>query len=375
MCAARLTEWCRIPTSGARAVEPFELDGMSLLAVPQLAYDLPGRPADMNGGDSDTDLLLLRKTVGGYEPFQTLPVPGGEDAEFFRIGDRAFLATASIRRGRGPYEYATESTIYTWSGSRFEPFQTVAGFAAKQWRHFTVAGQHFLALAQGVALPDTAPVNRPSLIFRWDGEAFRLSQEISSQWAYNWHAFSVGGQDFLAHADHVEPSRLYRWDGGRFVVHQEVAERHGRAFATFHADGHDYLLVACLLSRSRLLRWDGDRFVDHQVLDGLGGRELAVLPGKHGPYVVRVNFILGTREAPDTALSSTLYQWHDGKLAVVGEFPTFGGTDVAVCADGQGPLVAVSNALSADVRFATHTVVYRFTEQAPRHRDRGRSAR
>ena len=45
MCAAHLTEWCRIPTSGARAVEPFNLDGISLLAIPQLAYDEPGQPA------------------------------------------------------------------------------------------------------------------------------------------------------------------------------------------------------------------------------------------------------------------------------------------------------------------------------------------
>ena len=100
MFASHLTEWSRIPTSGARAVEPFNLDGMSLIAIPQLAYDVPGQSADMNGGDSDTDMLLLRQTTNGYQPFQAVSVPGGEDAEFFRIGDRLFLATASIRSGR-----------------------------------------------------------------------------------------------------------------------------------------------------------------------------------------------------------------------------------------------------------------------------------
>jgi hypothetical protein len=79
--------------------------------------------------------------------------------------------------------------------------------------------------------------------------------------------------------------------------------------------------------------------------------------------VVRVNFILGSPAAPTTALTSQLYQWQDGKLAVVEEFPTSGGTDVAVYADDRGPLVAVSNSLSADVRFRTDTVIYRFTEQ------------
>jgi hypothetical protein len=362
MCAAHLIEWCRIPTSGARAVEPFELDGMSFLAIPQLAYDMAGEPPGMNGGDSDTDLLLLRRTAGGYEPFQTLPVPGGEDAEFFLIGDRAFLATASIRRGRGPYEFGIESIVYSWNGSRFVPFQAFPGFAAKQWRHFTVAGRHFLALAQGVALPATASVNQPSRIFRWDGAAFQPLQDIPSQWAYNWHAFSLDGHEFLAHADHVTPSRLYRWDGSGFVVHQELAAEHGRAFASFGADGAHYLLVACMASPSKLLRWDGDRFVEHAVLDGLGAREFAVLHGKHGLYVLRVNFILGTPAAPTTTLTSQLYEWQDGKLVVVEEFPTSGGTDVAVYSDEQGPLVAVSNSLSADVHFATETVIYRFTE-------------
>ena len=365
----RLVEWCRIPTAGARAVEPFELDGRSLLAIPQLAFDVPGTPADINGGDSDTNLLLLHRAADGYEPFQTISAPGGEDAEFFRIGERAFLAVAGIRTGAGPYRFDTESVIHEWDGERFEPFQRVPAFAAKQWRHFTIDGRHFLALAQGLALPSTAETNRPpqilSQIFEWDGRRFQPFQEIPSLAAYNWHAFELDGTHFLAHADHVAPSRLYRWDGAAFVTHQDLAERSGRAFASFDADGEHYLLVACIAEPTRLLRWDGGRFVEHCVLDGLGARELAVFHGEHGLYVVRINFILGTPKQPTTALDSQLYRWQDGALALVETFPTLGGTDVAVLRDEQGPLVAVSNALSATVRFATDTVIYRFNEQEP----------
>jgi hypothetical protein len=305
----------------------------------------------------------MRLTADGYEPFDKVPVPGGEDAEFFRIDGHAFLATASIRSGHDPYRFDIESIVYRWKGWRFEPFQPFPGFAAKQWRHFTVAGRHFLALAQGVALPGTESLSQPSRIFEWDGSAFQHCQDIPSRWAYNWHAFSVAGIDFLAHADHVAPSRLYRWDGHHFVAHQDLLGEHGRAFATFQADGDDYLLVADLLGSSRLLRWDGKNFVEYQTLDGPGAREWAVLQGKHGPYVLRVNFIHGTPTAPRTDLTSQLYQWQDGKLAVIEEFPTYGGTDVAVYADDRGPLVAVSNSLSADVRFRTDTVIYRFAEQ------------
>src|ERR1700676_3237685 len=84
-----LTEAQRIPTSGARAAELVPVAGFDLLAIPQLAMDAPESPPGMNGGDSDTDLLLLRRHGRQYVPWMTLPGPGGEDAEFFAIGDRS----------------------------------------------------------------------------------------------------------------------------------------------------------------------------------------------------------------------------------------------------------------------------------------------
>ena len=359
--AEHLIEWASIPTSGARAVEPFDLDGMSLLAIPQLAYDVPGTPPNMNGGDSDTDLLLLRRGDQGYATWQSVPAPGGEDAEFFRIGDRAFLAVACIRSGRGPYEFAVDSPVYEWNGTRFEPFQAFAGYAAKQWKHVEIDGQHFLALAQGVVLPGHEDDNLPSRVYRWDGVQFAHFQDIDSQWAYNWHALVVDGQSFLAHADHLRPSVLYRWTGGSFEPHQELAATSGRAFAHFTVAGQVFLLVARLQGESVLLSWDGERFVKHQTLAGPGGREFAVVETDRGLYVVRVNFVLGTPADPTTAMRSQLYQWRGDSLVVVEDFPTTGGTDAAVIRDDDGLVVAVSNSLSADVRFAARTALYRFT--------------
>ncbi|MFJ6393868.1 hypothetical protein ACIQJT_40530 [Streptomyces sp. NPDC091972] len=357
-----LIETQSIPTSGARAVEPFEVDGMRLLAIPQLAYDIPGSQIDMNGGDSDTDLLLLRRGDKEYEPFQRIPAPGGEDAEFFRIGERAFLAVASIRRGKGPYEYATDSHVLEWNGETFLPFQAFQGFAAKQWKHFSIGEQHFLALAQGVVVPGHEEDNRPSQIYHWDGERFTHLQDVDSKWGYNWHAFDLDGHHFLAYADHVRPSVLYRWNGERFEPHQDLADRHGRAFAHFSIEGTTYLLVARLQSQSQVLRWNGERFVVHQTLPGPGAREFAVAHGKDGTvYVVRVNFVLGTPADPTTALNSAIYQWQDDRLTLVETFATTGATDVATIPDGQELLLAVSNSLTADIRFASCTVLYRFT--------------
>src|SRR6202167_6081735 len=145
-----LNEVQRIPTWAARAVEPVRVAGRDLLAIPQLAVDVLGTPPGMNGGDSDTSLLLLDRVGSRLEPWATLPAPGGEDAEFFTIGDRAFLAVASIRTGAGPYQFAATSTIFEWRADRFACFQEVPTFAAKQWRHWQIGGRHFLGLAQGV---------------------------------------------------------------------------------------------------------------------------------------------------------------------------------------------------------------------------------
>ncbi|MFJ6569734.1 hypothetical protein ACIQNU_20145 [Streptomyces sp. NPDC091292] len=366
-----LTEVQRIAASGARAAEPIRIGDLELLAIPQLSYDAPGTPPGMNGGDSDTELLLLRRGDGDrYEPWGKLTAPGGEDAEFFRIGERSFLAVASIRSGSGPYRYVVDSTVFAWDGGAFVPFQSFPGFAAKQWRHFTIGDRHFLALAQGVAVPGHESENRPSEIHEWNGERFEHFQDIPSQWAYNWHALTVDGTHFLAHADHVTPSVLYRWDGARFVAHQELAARTGRAFASFTdpATNTPYLVVACIEEGSAVWRWNRERgvFEEHQRIgDGLGARELAVIRTARGLYVVRVNFILGTPADPTTALASQIYRWQDEQLVRVGEFPTTGGTDVAVLADteGRGVLLVQTNALSPDVRFAADSVVYRFTDQ------------
>jgi hypothetical protein len=359
-----LTELQRIPTSGARAVEPFTVGGAQFLAIPQLALDIPGQVPHMNGGDSDTELLLLRRTGGEFVEWAGLPAPGGEDAEFFTIGERAFLAVASIRSGAGPYEFTTQSQIFTWDHDRFVPFQSITTFAAKQWKYWTIDDRHFLGLAQGVQVPGTEGSNRDSMVYEWDGESFVEQQPIPSLWAYNWHPFAVGSTHFVAHAEHLGESMLYRWDGQQLVPHQTLAVRAGRAFASFDRDGGSYLVVASLVEPPRVMRWDAGRFDDVQELEGLGARELAVVSLSGRLFVVRINFILGTPADPHPVMDSQVYEWDSGALCVVAEFPTCGGTDVGVIVDGDELQLAVSNSLSPELRFANETVLYSMSIKA-----------
>jgi EPTP domain len=355
-----LIEHQRLATSGARGVLAFHAGGELRLAIPQLAADIPGTPARMNGGDSNVDMLLYRWSGGRFVDDGRLPVPGGEDALFFQIGDRDFLATASIRTGSGPYDLNTDSVLYRRVGDGWEAFQRFPTFAAKQWHYFVVGNRRFLALAQGVIIDEVVARHpRRSCIFEWDGIRFVDFQTVEGGWGYNWVDFELDGQNYLGYADHSSSSQLMIWNGKSFEPFQEFAPQGGRAFHRFQADGQDWLAFANLTAESILYRWQAGRFVPHQSLGGPGAREFAVAQTKQALFLIKINFIHGTPAAPKTDLFSAVYQWRQGRLEVVEEFPTSGATDAAVfAADGQ-LFLAVSNSLSRDIRFREDTVIYR----------------
>jgi hypothetical protein len=349
-----------IVTSGARAVEVFNLDGALRLAIPQLAEDIPDQPPHMNGGNSDISAKMFVWRNGGFVEDAPLALPGGEDIEYFTIDGQSYLATASLRTGRGPYDLNTQSVIYHWNAGAWEPFQSIATFAAKQWRHFSFDGRHFLALALGVTV-DGLDIRHPatSRIYEWDGSRFAEFQVLDGKWGYNWTFFELNGMRVLAYADHAGASRLYRWDGAHFVALQDIGERAGRAFAFFEADGAHWLVYAPIVGETTLMRWDGDRFIACQSLGGDGGRELEIVTTSNGLFLVRICFIQGTPHDPKTALSSQVSRWQNGAFQTIAEFPTTGGTDATAFRADGALFLAVSNGLSADVRYRAETIVYR----------------
>jgi hypothetical protein len=216
-------------------------------------------------------------------------------------------------------------------------------------------------LAQGVTLGHIEATNpRTSRIYEWNGLRFDEFQTLEGMWGYNFESFEIAGQSFLAYADHVGESVLLAWDGSSFRPLQSFAEKGGRCFRYFTANGEGYLGFANIQGDSTLYRWGGKEFSPCQNLSGPGGREFCVVRTNANLYVVQINFIQGEPSAPRTNLMSRVFKWTDEKLVLVEEFPTAGATDAAVfCGDGA-LFVAVSNSLTADVRFRTDTIIYRF---------------
>ncbi|KAL6241692.1 hypothetical protein RBB50_011474 [Rhinocladiella similis] len=350
------------PTSGARAVSFFSHGSDEYLAVPQLAEDIPNGDIGMNTGNSDVDLIIWRRTGGGlFKEWQRLPVPGGEDVEFFTIGDRRFLATASIRTGKGPYNYSAFSVIFEEVAGKFAPFQTFPTFGAKQWRYFNIDERHFLALAQGVKVPGlTSEHPGNSMVFEWDGKAFEPFQTIPSAWGYNFLHFELLGSHYLAYADFREPSILLRWDGMQFSHFQAFDATGGRAFAFWEHANESYLALADIEGDSTVYRWNGAKFAKHQALAGPGGREFALIQDGKDIYVVLVLFIQGSQKAPTTELESRIYRMENGSLVESSSFRTYGATDALAFTSRGDTFLFVCESLTKDVRFRTDSKLYRF---------------
>jgi hypothetical protein len=351
----------RLATSGARGAHVFRAGDRLHLVVPQLAEDVPGRPADMQGGNADVDALLYRWEEGRFAEHDRLPSPSAEDALSFRSGGTTYLAFANLRTGKGPYETDVDSLIYREDGGKWIVDETLPTFGAKQWHHFSIDGREFLALAQGLVIPGlTLPHRghgRSAVFERIDGR-WQEFQVLGGRMGYNWTFFRAGGHHFLAYADQLSPSVVYRWDGDSFIPYQTFGERFGRSFRPFSHDGEEWLAFACITGESTLHRWNGELFELHQSLGGAGGREFELFRRGDDLYLVRVCFVQGMPPAPKADLMSQLYRWDNGKFAVIEEFPTSGGTDASYFeADGKSFLV-VANSLTPDVRFRQDSVVY-----------------
>ena len=352
----------RLPTSGARGVTIFEHAGRRYLAIPQLARDIAGQAAHMNGGDSNTEVMLFEWREGTFQHSGSLPVPGGEGVEVFSLGGRLFLAAASLRKGTGPYDLNVNSVLLERIGEEWRPFQEFPTFAAKHWTYFEAAGRKFLALAQGLTMPDAlaqARHPRHSCIYEWSGTRFVPFQTLAGGWGYGFAHFAIDERSYLAYADHTSASILYRFDGESFVEHQTLARSGGRAFKFFAAEGASWLCFAKIDGESTLFRWNGAAFEEAQVLGGPGGREFALIETDAGRFLVRVCFIQGTPAQPKTDLKSQIFRWARNRFDPVLEFDTHGATAASVFeADGQRYMV-VSNSLTPDVRFRTDSLVYK----------------
>ena len=83
------------------------------------------------------------------------------------------------------------------------------------------------------------------------------------------------------------------------------------------------MLHAQSAQHTTLYRFDGAQFVAVQVLGEAGGRELCLIDGEQGLYLVRVCFITGTPKAPVVVPQSQIFKWREDRFELVGDIRDF----------------------------------------------------
>ena len=357
----QLSEYQNIQSSGARCVELFEINGETYLALPQLSEDIAGDPPSMNGGNSDVDVLIFKWQNNKFIEYQLISSHGNEHVNFYKLGERYFLAVASIRSGKQPdFKMNIQSKVYEWKDGYFIEFQAIDTFAAKCCQFFNINDQHFLCFSEGVKEPGADNQGESySHLYQWDGSQFEPFQSLPSTWGYEITFFEINNRYFLAIADNLESSTIYEWNGQQFTPFQQIAkEGGGRHFCYFQISGDHYIAFANLLHESVLYKWDGKAFIKIQVLEEAGARSFHVLEKNNKTYLFRTNFITGTREQPIAEMDSVIYQWNNKQFQQVLTYKTYGGTDARTFERAERTFLVVSNSLSKEIRFQTPTKVY-----------------
>jgi EPTP domain len=356
-----LSPYQYLNTSGARDIVPFTLEGQTYIAIPQLAKDIQDEKPSMNGGNADVDIVIFKWSTNQFQPFQRIPGHGNEGCDFFTIKKRAFLACASIDSGpKAPYNFHTYSKLYEWDGKRFYPVQQFFAYASKSFKQFTIGNTYFLGLANGVVPPNSKTKNdTSSTLYQWNGERFVPFQSFPSKWAYDWSFFTIDNQHFLTLTDNLQASKIYRWDGKQFSAFQSFNDSGGRSFTHFKLGNSDYLAYANIKNPSQVLKWDGKSFIPFQTLDGLGGRNFVFFKHENKHYLFLVKFITGSRQSPQSELSSPLYVWKNNQFEKIQSITTHGGVNAAIFTINKNSYLGIANSLSKESRFRVNSVIYR----------------
>ena len=269
------------------------------------------------------DSLYQSKAISAsLDVAQVMPTIGATGWEAFTMNGEAYLAVANRKSGRN---FNTISRIYRRSqvSGLFEEVQQVPTEGAHDWEAFTLGGATYLALAN--SRNDTTH-SVTSRIYRHSSTSgfFEVVQEVPTTGAVDWEAFTLDGTACLAVANwfdgdiHNLLSRIYRHSKatGRFELMQEVPTNGAHAWESFTLGGATYLAVA---------NWFNDTSYD---------------------------------------IMSHIYRYsaRDDKFVLVQEVPTSGAADWQAFRLGGATYLAVANSLNDTTGRATLSRIYRHSE-------------
>eukprot|EP00050_Salpingoeca_kvevrii_P019934 m.92159 g.92159 ORF g.92159 m.92159 type:complete len:1341 (-) comp8638_c0_seq1:137-4159(-) len=206
-----------IEISFAQDVEFFSIGTAHFLAF-------ASRQNSTTGDERGSRIFVFDNVTQSFDannPLQVLP-SGIRDLEFFVIDDESFLALAIDHPdATDPASFTSLILKFDENVGQFDlhaPFQQIVTPSIRDWEHFQVGENHYLAAAR---MQNGESLSALSLILKYDQptRAFNTLQPFQSvptQGASACHAFSIGSSFFLAIANRNSDDRGFFIDSFLF---------------------------------------------------------------------------------------------------------------------------------------------------------------
>ena len=263
--------------------------------------------------------------------YQTLQTRSAYGVEYFSIAGKHFLAVANHWDGT----YQLDSVIFQWNGQRFVVPQILPTKGAGHFKFFTLNGENYLTLANYY---DGSTYSTKSVIYKWNGVKFNKFQEIATEGALGCTAFEINNVTYIAFANYYNSqlkysvqSTVFKWSGGHFVKLQSLQTYGAYDVKSVNINGHTFLAFACYYSGSSyntdsfIYKWDGTKFVLFQSILTRGALACH-------PFVISSHTFLGVANHYDSSqkynTQSAVYQAAGAKFIKYQEISTHGAFDM-----------------------------------------------
>jgi len=292
-----------------------------------------------------------------FEKYQDLPTKRAFRVEQFNINGSQFLAFANYRDHNDGYN--TDSFIYKMNSStaKFFLYQTIETTGARDINYFTIAGKHYLAVANrhnGV----TSQLN--SVIYQWNGQQFVFFQNIPTTGGTSINFFKLLSEPFLAVTNtDLNNSVIYKWKSNQFEKFQQIGTEQSRAFTSFAINNETFIVFASYFCsqqgysvRSPVLKWSGASFIKLQSLQTYGTWDVKPFRINDDTFLAFANL---RNQSDNFNIESFIYKWDGSKFILFQSIPTRGARawhPFAMC--GQ-TFLGVANHRNG---YNTHSVVY-----------------
>ena len=328
-----------MPTRGAAAVEHFTINGRLFLAFANYH-------GDIHKHKTGSMIYKMDEQTGKFTLYQTLQTRGAYGLEYFSIAGKHFLAVANHHDGT----YQLDSAVFQWNGQRFVVFQKIPTKGGSYFSSFTINREKYLAVAN---YHDGSTHSTKSVIYKWSGGKFNKFQEIGTEGAFGCAVFEINNVTFIAFANYYNSqqkysvhSTVFKWSGGHFVKLQSLQTYGVYDVKSVTINGHTFLDFANYYSGSSqnidsfIYKWDGIKFVLFQSIPTRG----AIV---WHPFVINGQTYLGVAnhygKSQKYNTQSVVYQASGARFNKYQELATHGAHDMTSSEYKGDTFLAVAN--------------------------------